>query len=325
MKTFLLKIGVFSFFPVVLLIFIEFDIRYNRDNIVIDTWIEQVLCTKKRYMDQHASKIETLILGTSHTLTGLNPNYLNGNAYNFASLSQPLKYDSKLVNYYVDSFVNLKNIIVPISYFTFGCPIEKERVKPLFMFEKTYHWKDDDKLFSDIQIQLIPKQYFRFKIEQFKKKVGISLNNFYSQQTKNEWSHGGWLGRFSEKPITKQQARNRIRFHTEIRTYPQKNAYFSPDIQYINEIIEFAEKKNCKLYFITTPHHKYYRTQINKHLWAENQKIIHELIQGKTNVTYLNFFGDTRFFDNDFDDQDHLNIRGAEKLSKIVNNIIYKE
>jgi len=100
-----------------------------------------------------------------------------------------------------------------------------------------------------------------------------------------------------------------VSFHTEIRMYTEKSSYNSPDMQYIYELIKFTKKNDCKLYFITTPHHRYYKEQINPNIWAENQEIIKYILQNNYyDVKYINFFDDERFSDSDFDDQDHLNI-----------------
>jgi hypothetical protein len=45
----------------------------------------------------------------------------------------------------------------------------------------------------------------------------------------------------------------------------------------------------------------------------------------KYHVAYFNFLRDSRFVTADFYVSDHLNARGAEKFSKILNTIITNE
>jgi len=51
------------------------------------------------------------------------------------------------------------------------------------------------------------------------------------------------------------------------------------------------------------------------------QEDVHSLAQQYA-IPYYNYFRDQRFMDNDFEDMDHLNAAGAEKLSRIVNDEI---
>ena len=52
----------------------------------------QTIIHKSKYLDQHAGEIETLILGSSHTYRGINPDYISGKV-NASYVSQSLNYD----------------------------------------------------------------------------------------------------------------------------------------------------------------------------------------------------------------------------------------
>ncbi|WP_396198942.1 hypothetical protein [Flavobacterium sp.] len=72
---------------------------------------------KKSYLDQNASKINTLILGSSHTYFGINPEYFSKQTFNAAYVSQTLDLDKELLHHYKDKLTNLETVIIPISYF----------------------------------------------------------------------------------------------------------------------------------------------------------------------------------------------------------------
>lgn len=46
------------------------------------------------------------------------------------------------------------------------------------------------------------------------------------------------------------------------------------------------------------------------------------LVLSNNNTTYINLYEDKRFDDSDFFDANHLNVKGANKCSKILNQFI---
>ena len=73
---------------------------------------------KKDYLDKNAAEINTLILGSSHTFYGLNPEYFSKKTFNAAYVSQSLDLDYEILKKYDSKLKNLKTVIVPISYFS---------------------------------------------------------------------------------------------------------------------------------------------------------------------------------------------------------------
>ena len=73
---------------------------------------------KRDYMDSHSDEIEVLVLGSSHSLYGINPKYFSQKTYNMAYVSQSLDLDYKILEKYHNRFKNLKTIIVDISCFS---------------------------------------------------------------------------------------------------------------------------------------------------------------------------------------------------------------
>jgi len=51
---------------------------------------------KKEYLDAHANKIETLILGSSHSFFDLDPTYFSNITFNAGEVSQTLNYDFEI-------------------------------------------------------------------------------------------------------------------------------------------------------------------------------------------------------------------------------------
>ena len=79
---------------------------------------------KRSYMDSHLDEIEVLVLGSSHSLYGINPKYFSQKTYNMAYVSQSLDLDYKILEKYGNEFKNLNVIIVDISYFSLYSTLE---------------------------------------------------------------------------------------------------------------------------------------------------------------------------------------------------------
>ena len=73
--------------------------------------------SKHEYLTKHSTEIETLILGSSHTYYGINPELLGNHAYSAALSSQTLRYDDYIFHAY--PFPQLQAVILPISDFSF--------------------------------------------------------------------------------------------------------------------------------------------------------------------------------------------------------------
>jgi hypothetical protein len=73
---------------------------------------------KRHYLDKNALQIETLILGSSHALYGINPEYFTTKTFNGSNISQSINYDYQIIKKYEKDLKNLKTLILPLSYFT---------------------------------------------------------------------------------------------------------------------------------------------------------------------------------------------------------------
>ena len=112
--------------------------------------IPNVYSHKKNYLEANADKIETLILGSSHTYYGIDPVYFSSNnsVFNGAHVSQSLDYDYEILKRYAAKLNNLKTVVIPVSYFTPWSRLsngsESWRVKNYVIHYKIS--KNDDKL-----------------------------------------------------------------------------------------------------------------------------------------------------------------------------------
>ena len=260
---------------------------------------------KKVYLDKNASKINTLILGSSHSFYGINPEYFSKHTFNAAYVSQTLDLDEELLNHYKDKFSNLETVIIPISYAslfeTLETDVEKWRLKNYILyygFENKYRFTDNfETLNHDILLNI--KKTVKFYV--FDKSLITSSNL-------------GWGTNFSSKNNQKFEGEFTAKKHTA-----SNFNLFEANLKSLHKIIELCQKKKVKILFITTPTHSSYYKNVNKMQLLKTTNTINELVKKNPNCEYINLLDSEKFIATDFHDADHLNEIGAKKLSLFLN------
>ena len=263
---------------------------------------------KKSYLNKNASKINTLILGSSHTFYGVNPKYFSKQTFNAAYVSQTLDLDEELLDVYKNKLTNLKTIIIPISYFslfeTLETDVEKWRLKNYILyydFENKYHFTANfETLNPDILLNL----------KKVVKHYGLNKSFITS-------SNLGWGTNFNSKERKKFEGQYTAEKHTA-----KNYNLFHSNIKSLQKIIKMCQKKNIKILFITTPAHVSYFKNLNQIQLSKTIKTINELVQKNQNCSYLNLLKSDKFITADFYDADHLNDIGAKKLSLLLDKKI---
>jgi hypothetical protein len=263
---------------------------------------------KKVYLDENAAEINTLILGSSHTFYGINPEYFSEKTFNAAYVSQSLDLDYEILNSYESKFKSLKTVIIPISYFslfeTLETDIEKWRIKNYVMyygFENKYQFTDNFESLNNHIAQNVKKTVKHYAINT----SFITASNL------------GWGTNFNSKNKKTFKGAFTAKKHTA------KNFdLFDENLKSLHKIITLCKKNNINIVFITTPTHKSYYQNLNKIQLEKATKTISELVKNNSNCNYLDLLNSKDFNDVDFYDADHLNEIGAKKLSLFLNTLI---
>jgi hypothetical protein len=265
---------------------------------------------KKNYLDQHSYQIETLFLGSSHSLYAVNPEYLNSNSFNAAHVAQSLDYDVEILKKYANQMDKLKYIIVPIDYFSLynrlETGVEYWRIKNYTI----YYGFDKSSGFVE-NLELLNGKWsensFRVYKYLWKKKSEISCNQ------------RGWGTNYNSK--NKQDLF--VTAKAAAKRHAKKSiSFFDENVKIVDEIISIAKSKNVKVIFYTCPAYKTYVSQLNQEQLQKTILTIKGIQNLNTNVFYYNFLNDAKFTAKDFYDADHLNEIGAEKFSKKMDSII---
>ncbi len=273
---------------------------------------------KSEYLDEHSPEIETLILGSSHSYRGLNPEYFASNTFNAGYVTQTFNFDYEILKKYQGSFNNLKTIILPISYHSFyaklesGGPGESWRIKNYVI----YCGMDTMGSFVD-----------RFEVLAIHPKVNVKrLGSYYIKGTQQlTCTKLGWGKRNDSKNGKDLVEAGKItaKRHTRSNIYSEKfNDIFIDNKLILDSIVKWCRKQNINILLLTLPAFETYRQNISPEQYDVTIEAANKFASEYNNCIYLNLFNDTSFIAKDFYDADHLSETGAKKLSKLIDKKI---
>jgi hypothetical protein len=144
---------------------------------------------KNDFLEKNKNKMEIIILGNSHTFYGINPLLINKpNSFNASHVSQSLNIDLLLLEKY--NFRNLKTLILPISYFTFGWDLieseEKFRSKNYVNYYKLNipcDYIDNFEIFNSHNATPL-KTILKYYLFQFNELITINKKGWCTNYTK---------------------------------------------------------------------------------------------------------------------------------------------
>lgn len=302
MKRFLYSIALFFTPLIIVLLLIEYGIRQ----------IPNTYAYKNNWLENNVSSIEILSVGSSHGYNGIQPQRFDKKAFNAAHPAQPLKYDSFIIDKFIDKADSLQLVILPVSYHSLLSDIasgkEWWREKRYCIYYHCPYHKREIKYCSEIygiklssSIIRLWKFMFKGSHELYCDSLGFGAN--HKANRGKEWYQDGEI---KAKDHTKQ-----LFLH---QTLIKENK------SYIENIVFRCKMKHIKVVLLTIPtYYTYYDNVCIEQLDAMTH-YCDSIASSNENVFYLNMFKDQRFDEGDFFNSDHLNEFGAEKLSRIMND-----
>lgn len=265
---------------------------------------------KANYLKQKGEKIETLILGSSHTFYGVNP-HLIPNAYNLSHSSKSYDLDWKILKNYEKYLPNLKTIILPSSYFSYVHTVGSSSQRHLLKNYELYYEIDIDEydlsLNSELFSMPFSDNFTRYKdyLLNENNKITIDDKGFVKKRKK-----------FNE------QAYNSVR---NVNKHTDKLSYENINKNYLGltNILDFANNNNIQVILVTTPVAPVYRKNVDKEQYNYWKQTTDRIVKNYKNVKWVDFFeDDTIFKKSDFVDTDHLSLLGANKVTKELKKYI---
>lgn len=263
---------------------------------------------KYNWMDKHAEEVETLVLGSSHSLNGIIPRYLGENSFNLALPGQTIKYDAYLFFKWADRYKNLKLVILPISYFSFFID-HSEWIGETY--SKIYLKSPFHSDFSRYNLEMLDFKSLHSKIYLWRTEDDIYIKE------------RGWLPMYLKNKNISTWNLEHINIHGVKEHTIKSWEFVDNNYKLVSSIIEYCQKNGIKITLITTPQYKDYNIHLDKAQLNKMYELINNL-QRTYGVLYLNYLQDDRFYADDFYDPSHLSEIGAEKFTKILKHDIIK-
>jgi hypothetical protein len=234
---------------------------------------------KKEYLDKHSEKIQTLILGSSHTFYGLNPEYFPNNTFNASHVSQSLNYDFAILKKY--SFSYLQTVIIPISYFTFfeqlGTAMDSWREKNYVLYYDitisdrfSNHWEVlSNDLF--VNVRRIYLYYVKKQPNQTTDRLG--WGNIYRSENQQDLQK---TGKVNASLNTKDLSSESIcQLHDE-------------NSMILRSMIEYCQDRNIQVVLFTPPAYETYQNNLNESQIRKTVDTAVEISGEYSNCSYLN-------------------------------------
>lgn len=266
--------------------------------------------------------IDTVITGSSYGLHGIDENMLT-HEVNTSLPSQDLYYSLKTVYKLWKDNPNIKNVVLCYGYYIFYSDLsmaqnslEQQRISIVY-----------EPIFNDVHNAVLlppnPSVLPQSRIFDVQKcadafigaesvKPYFGKNNPRSQYAVRLWqdSSKDWAQLNEEEK--EEAGKNRaIRHNGSIKHVNT----LRENIILFREFVTFCMQKQIQMLMVVTPASKYYGMYLDP-LYKETYYDVLNEMEGTINL--LDLFTDESFYDEDFLDMDHLNAKGAKKMTYMI-------
>lgn len=268
---------------------------------------------KNQWLEANASTLNTIILGSSHSYCGVNPEYLSGKAFNASHVGQTLKFDHFIFDKFYEKFDQLEHVILPVSYFTLFSKLKEDITEWRI---KNYN------IYYSGRFELAPKYYLEIVNGRISYKIEHLINELLNQETGYTRITVTPLGQASEYVLEEDFDMETSGLEAANRHTKKDFRHLEYNVQYLEQIISMCAEKNIKLILFTPPALPAYRDHLDARQLEKMNETLKTVISQYKHVHYKSFLSDTSYAKSEYFDADHLNKTGAIKLSQALNQFI---
>jgi hypothetical protein len=267
---------------------------------------------KKAQMEARYDEIETLIMGGSHTYYGVDPEQFSAKTFNLAYVSQSLFFDYLLLDKYIDSMPNLKDVVLMVAHASLT-----------YMFSEG---EEDWRKFNYYRHYEIPppynQWYHKYYLEILNLPVQRSIKKVYQYHLLNRslisTTPLGWCDEYHMENSLDLERTGKEEAHK----HDSPSLDFTWNLEILRNIIDRCAERGIRVHAVNFPTYTSYRENLNPVKYKMIVDTCAWMGRHFENVYHLKLDGDPRFTAEDFYDGDHLNDAGALKCSTIVNEYL---
>jgi len=267
-----------------------------------------------------SKQFEGIITGLSYSLLGVDANKLEKRFHNLAGPGQDLFYDFQMITYalsYPELANSLKYVLIGLSYYSFHYDLSKSvnenRVNYYYPITGTMH---------NYERQIESKDVYNRSLEIVDKILRNGHSLILYQVSKNvrdqliDWSNEYCFDKLSAAQQEEEVKTIKKDFNKHYPLTLEENK----DI--LRQYLDLLNKKNIKPIVFVCPTTTVYQQCCPEKLESEFLSFIGDLGQDYS-FQFLDYFRSAEFSDEeDFQDSSHLNIKGREKLTLLLNKDI---
>lgn len=266
---------------------------------------KQQLCFGK------SKQATVLILGSSHALFGIRPDYLSEQAINLSNVSQSLDLDQKLLAKALKQNHKCKLVIIPVSYFSLEESLTSTAEEWRDCLYSRYLGVSERSLWQicfDPRYWSLPFLYRSYLLPWQKLRDDYTLASYRVDDF-------GWAANKNLLDGRKAEAIGLARVKLfESFMKPQTLQYHEKILQ---RIIDFCRQRRVKVLLVTMPCWGTFRKFAAGDKITQTQTFMSALVF-PNQIAYADYWDDSRFALSDFADTDHLNSTGAAKFSHLL-------
>ncbi len=314
MKKFLIEIVCYFLFPAALIgVVAEYSLRKIPNDYAV----------KNEWLTRNSGDVQVIALGASSVLHDINPRYFQKAGFNAAHLSQSLKYDHFIFNKFIDQMQSLEYVIVAVDYWSPFGTIEESpewwRVKYYNIHYGSNYYKWESRYNYELYFHDIGT--FVNAAKGFLTLIGLRDE---SHRTVNEVGYGihYTLENRSEEWDNGLEEASR---HNKLIASALHSGLLDQNRGYVEDIIKKSEERDVKVILLNMPLYKSYREARDGEYVKIHNNFCRYFSDRYSHVMFHDFSGDPRFAEDDYYDANHLNEKGAEKFSLLLDSIMFHE
>lgn len=291
---------------------------------------------KKSLEKSEDKNIETIIVGNSYSLSGIDITKLNSNSIGLSLVGQDLYYSYKLVEKVINNNHNIKNCIIGAGYFLMNYDLSKakneidiNRIKDVYypILNDKHNLSCIEKK-EEIELDNVVDNYMiRYLLnldildKYFKNLIYEENKSYYNKRfTRENTSEikDVKLNSISDKEKNRM-GKLRAEEHNKLLKYHETSKEYR-EIFY--EFIEFLQLNSIKPIIIVFPTTRYYSEFLDQRYKKEFYDVINN-IKDKSDIEVIDFSEEGILNEEDFIDVDNLNEKGAIKITNELNKRIF--
>lgn len=268
-------------------------------------------CAMKRAV---LNDIDTLVIGSSYAMFGIDETIAPW-LVNCGLPSQDLYYSNRIVSEILKKGVCVRNIVLVTSYYVLFSDLSRvESDYERLRISRVYY-----PLFNDVHHCIImPAERLhslQSSILNEEAIYDILSEKYYTRGYFSKITRRQYIG-IDNKPLSNEnkfkKGKERANLHGKSIRYYRS---FEENIFILRTLSKRCKQENVNLLLVVPPMTKYYKAAAEPEFKTIFYKVFPTLEKG---TVLLDLYDSPLFIDDDFVDMDHLDVSGAQKMTKLV-------